>query len=70
MPNITSFALSWRYVVPDAGSTDLVIILLTVRSVADVMVGCFCDSAISRSDMFALLANCPSTYYVVAFVAS
>ena len=70
MPNLTSFVLSWRYVVPDGGSTYFVIILLTVRSIVDVIVGLFCDSAIFMSDMFALLASCPSTYYVVAFVAS
>ena len=55
---------------PDGGSTDLVIILLTVRSVVDEFVGCFCDSAIFMSDMCALLASFPSTYYVDAFVAS
>ena len=55
---------------PDGGSTYFVMILLTVRSSADVMVRLFCDSDIFMSDMLALLASCPSTYYVVVFVAS
>ena len=55
---------------PDGGSTYFVIILLTVRSVADVIVGCFCDSAVNMSDRFAFRRSWASTYYVVAFGVS
>jgi len=53
--------------VRDGGSTEFVIILLTIVYVADVVVGCFCDSAINISDKFAFVASWAYTYDVVAF---
>ena len=58
---------------PAEGSVFLVIILLTVRLVADVISGCVVASKLSVSvlvyvvDWLAFSSSCVSTYVVVAF---
>ena len=75
-PKYTVSALRLMSVKPAGGSMFLVMSLLTVRLVADVIVGCFVASKLSVSvlvyvvDWFAFRSSWESTYAVVAFGAS